>query len=391
MHRKIAPLVSLLLTVSLLVTGCSKQAEQSGLKVDGMVEAEEVDVAAKIPGRIQSIQVREGDTVKAGQVLAYIEVKELKEKEKQAQAAVEAARAQYEKAKNALLLQEKASEADIQAAQAAVNQAMSQYDKAKKGPRAQQIEQARAKLDQAKAALEVAEKSYERTKQLFESGAASQQMLDEVKAKYEAARQEMRYAEEGLKLLEEGTQEEDIRAAAAAVQQAQAALLKAEAGKIQDLIARNAVQMAEADLKRAEAALAEVRSNLEEATIKAPCDGIIVTKYVDEGEMIATGMPLFTIQQPEKNWVNVKVKETEVGQIKEGQKVKVTSSNFPGKTFEGRVESIRQKPDYATQRATNERGDKDIVAYNVKVRLDNPELKAGMSVTVNFQAPQEEK
>lgn len=255
MHRKIAPLVSLLLIVSLLVTGCSKQAEQSALKVDGVVEAEEVDVAAKIPGRIQSVQVKEGDTVKAGQVLAYIEVKELKEKEKQAQAA----------------------------------------------------------------------------------------------------------------------------------------LLKAEAGKIQDLIARNAVQMAEADLKRAEAALAEVRSNLEEATIKAPSDGIIVTKYVEEGEMIAAGMPLFTIQQPGKNWVNVKVKETQVGQIKEGQKVKVTSPNFPGKTFDGQVESIRQKPDYATQRAANERGDKDIVAYNVKVRLDNPELKAGMSVTVDFQVPQEEK
>lgn len=80
-----------------------------------------------------------------------------------------------------------------------------------------------------------------------------------------------------------------------------------------------------------------------------------------------------------------------MGPIKEGRKVKVTSSNFPGKTFDGRVESIRRKPDYATQRATNERGDKDIVAYNVKVRLDNPELKAGMSVTVDFQAIQEEK
>ncbi|GFN21823.1 HlyD family secretion protein [Thermanaeromonas sp. C210] len=391
MRRRMVPALSLFLILILMLTGCSKRDEELAFKVDGVVEAEEVDVAAKIPGRIETIQVKEGDTVKAGQVLAYIEVKELKEKEKQAQAALEAARAQYEKAQNALLLQEKASEADLQAARAALNQAMSQYDKAKKGPRAQQVEQARAKLDQAKAALEVAEKSYQRTKQLFESGAVSQQVLDEVKAKYEAARQEMRYAEEGLNLLEEGTQEEDIRAAAAAVQQAQAALLKAEAGKIQVLIAKSAVQMAEADLKRAEAALAEVRSNLEEAAVKAPRDGVIAVKYVDEGEMIAAGMPLFTIQQPEKNWVNVKVKETLVGQIKEGQKVKVTSPNFPGKTFDGQVESIRQKPDYATQRATNERGEKDIVAYNVKVRLDHPELKAGMSVTVDFQATQEEQ
>lgn len=191
MRRKAMLRLALLIFV-LIFTGCSPKGEQLALRIDGIVEAEEVDVAAKIPGRIEAITVKEGDTVKAGQVLAYIEVKELKEKEKQAQAAVEAARAQYEKAKNALSLQEKASEADIQAAQAALNQAMSQYDKAKKGPRSQQIEQARAKLEQAKAALEVAEKSYQRTRQLFEAGAASQQMLDEVKAKYEAARQEMR-------------------------------------------------------------------------------------------------------------------------------------------------------------------------------------------------------
>ncbi|MGB9783103.1 MAG: HlyD family secretion protein [Moorellaceae bacterium] len=391
MSRKIKPLVSLLLVVPVLLAGCGDGDRQADLKVDGLVEAEEVDVAAKIAGRLESILVKEGEAVKAGQVLAYIEVKELKEKEKQAQAAVEAARAQYEKAQNALLLQERASEADLQAAHAALEQAAAQYDKVKKGARAQQIEQARAKLEQARAALEVAEKSYQRTKQLFESGAVSQQALDEVKAKYAAARQDLRMAEESLSLLEEGSQAEDIRAAEAAVQQAQAAVLKAEAGKMQDLVARNAVQMAEADLKKAEAALAEVRSGLEEAVIKAPCDGVVVSKYVDEGEVIAAGMPLFTLQQPEKNWVSVKVKETQVARIKEGQKVTVTSPDFPGRTFEGRVESIRQKPDYAAQRATNERGDRDLVAYNVKVRVDNPELRAGMSATVDFQAPQEEK
>ncbi|MGB9662942.1 MAG: biotin/lipoyl-binding protein, partial [Moorellaceae bacterium] len=145
MSRKIKPLVSLLLVVPVLLAGCGDGDRQADLKVDGLVEAEEVDVAAKIAGRLESILVKEGEAVKAGQVLAYIEVKELKEKEKQAQAAVEAARAQYEKAQNALLLQERASEADLQAAHAALEQAAAQYDKVKKGARAQQIEQARAK------------------------------------------------------------------------------------------------------------------------------------------------------------------------------------------------------------------------------------------------------
>nr|WP_243137252.1 efflux RND transporter periplasmic adaptor subunit [Desulfofundulus thermobenzoicus] len=366
--------------------GCAgKDTNKQDLIIDGTVEAQEVDVSIKIPGRIESIAVNEGDKVKAGQVLAYIDAREIKDKRDQAQAALDLARAQYEKAKNSLTLQEKVSEADVQMAAAALEQARAQYDKALNGPRAQQVEQARAKLKEAQAALDVAEKTYQRTKELYASGVIPQQTLDEVKAKYDAAQQEMRYAQEAVSLLEEGTQAEDIRTAAAAVQQARAALAKAEASKIQDLLANNSVQMAAADLKRAQATLAEAQANLDEATVKAPCDGIIVAKNVNTGEMVTPGMPIFTIQQPEKNWVNVKVKETIVGQLKEGQEVTMTSAGFPGKTFNGRIEAIRQKPDFATRRATNDRGDKDLITYNVKIRLDNPELKAGMTVTVNFQ------
>ncbi|MDK2814093.1 MAG: HlyD family secretion protein [Thermoanaerobacter sp.] len=323
--------------------------------------------------------------------MAYIEINELRDKEKQAEAAVEAAQAQYNQAKHALLLQEKVSEADIQAAQAALEQAIAQYDRVNNGARAQEIEQAKAKLDEAKATLEAAEKSYQRMKQLFEVRAISQQTLDEVKAKYEVAKDEVHYAEEALSLLEEGARQEDIRAAAAAVKQAKAAIMKAEAAKLQVATANDAVQMAEANLKSAKAALDEVKRTVDDATIKAPCDGIITVKYVEEGEIVSAGMPIFTIQQPNENWVNVKVKETQVGKMKVGQKVKVTSSNFPGEVFTGQIESINQKPEYATQRSTNERGEKDIITYNVKVRLNNAKLKAGMSVTVDFNGSKEGK
>ncbi|HHW43243.1 MAG TPA: HlyD family efflux transporter periplasmic adaptor subunit [Desulfotomaculum sp.] len=386
MRKRFLKLTAIILTGLVLAGGCAgKDTNKQDLIIDGTVEAQEVDVSIKIPGRIESIAVNEGDKVKAGQVLAYIDAREIKDKRDQAQAALDLARVQYEKAKNSLTLQEKVSEADVQMAAAALEQARAQYDKALNGPRAQQVEQARAKLKEAQAALDVAEKTYQRTKELYASGVIPQQTLDEVKAKYDAAQQEMRYAQEAVSLLEEGTQAEDIRTAAAAVQQARAALAKAEASKIQDLLANNSVQMAAADLKRAQATLAEAQANLDEATVKAPCDGIIVAKNVNTGEMVTPGMPIFTIQQPEKNWVNVKVKETIVGQLKEGQEVTMTSAGFPGKTFNGRIEAIRQKPDFATRRATNDRGDKDLITYNVKIRLDNPELKAGMTVTVNFQ------
>ncbi|WP_434578067.1 HlyD family secretion protein [Thermoanaerobacterium thermosaccharolyticum] len=393
-NKKSIYFLILILIYSLILSGCSNGAKTNASNsylIDGVVENQEVDVSSKLPGRIETVKVKEGDTVKAGQVLAYLEIKELNDKEKQAEAAVEAALAQYNNAKDTYQLQQKVNDADIQAAQAALDQATAQYNKVKNGARSQEIEQAKAKLDEAKAALDVAEKSYQRTSQLFEAGAASQQTLDEVKAKYQAASDDVHYAEEALSLIQEGAQPEDIKAAAAAVEQAKAAIMKAEAGKLQTAIAGDAVKMAEANLNAAKAALDEVKANIEDATIKAPCDGIITVKNVEEGEIVSAGTPIFTIQQPKDNWVNVKVKETQVGKIKVGQKVKVTSADFPKEVFTGVVESINEKPDYAAQRSTNERDDKDIVAYNVKVRLDNEKLKAGMSVTVDFSGSKEEK
>jgi multidrug efflux pump subunit AcrA (membrane-fusion protein) len=160
--HKVAYLLAFILVISMTITGCGNELQKNEptLAIDGVVEAKEVDVSSKIAGRIEKVNVQEGDTVKAGQVLAYIEINELRDKEKQAEAAVEAAQAQYNQAKHALLLQEKVSEADIQAAQAALEQAIAQYDRVNNGARAQEIEQAKAKLDEAKATLEAAEKSY---------------------------------------------------------------------------------------------------------------------------------------------------------------------------------------------------------------------------------------
>ncbi|WP_041458816.1 efflux RND transporter periplasmic adaptor subunit [Ammonifex degensii] len=99
---------------------------------------------------------------------------------------------------------------------------------------------------------------------------------------------------------------------------------------------------------------------------------------------MATGALIVTIQQPSRNWADFKVNEKLVSKFKEGQEVKISSPDLPGKTFTGKVESINRKPDYAARRPTHERGEKELVAYNVKVRLDNPELRAGMTVILHL-------
>ena len=70
---------------------------------------------------------------------------------------------------------------------------------------------------------------------------------------------------------------------------------------------------------QAQAALQEVNVNLDETEIRAPFGGIITAKYVEQGAMVSPGMPLVAIQDPLDNWVNVKVKETELNRYQLGQ------------------------------------------------------------------------
>ena len=88
-------------------------------------------------------------------------------------------------------------------------------------------------------------------------------------------------------------------------------------------------------------------------------------------------MPIYSLQDRADNWVDFKVKETEIGDFNVGDKVKLQGRNDT-LIIDGIVESIRRKADFATQKATSERGDVDIMAFNVKIRTDNEAIWSGM-------------
>lgn len=93
--------------------------------------------------------------------------------------------------------------------------------------------------------------------------------------------------------------------------------------------------------------------------------------------MVSTGMPLVAIQDPLDNWVNIKVKETELGKYSLGQEVKVKARD--GKlVLPGTIAEISNKPEFATYRATNERGESDIITFNVKIRVNSDKVRPGM-------------
>ena len=118
--------------------------------------------------------------------------------------------------------------------------------------------------------------------------------------------------------------------------------------------------------------------SLDETEIKAPFDGVITAKYIEEGSMISLGTPRVAVQDPTDNWVNFKVPETRLKEFHLGQQVTLLARDGKTKVI-GTITDISKKSEFATQRATSERGDDtDIISFNIKVQVNDSFLRPGM-------------
>ncbi len=202
-----------------------------------------------------------------------------------------------------------------------------------------QVAAARAQAAQAKAGMELAKLDLDRVTTLYNADAVSRQMYDGAKTKYDVSVESYQQALSGVKAYEEGVQ--------------------------------------------------QVVVNIEDTYIKSPIDGIITSKYVNQGALVSTGMPIYGVQNPNDNWVNFKVPETILDQFHVGQELKLEGRN-KNLHVTGTIVDISQKPDFATKRATSERGNAtDIISYNVKVQINDPKIFPGMRFKmVDYSLPQ---
>ena len=311
----------------LSVAGCgSKSSDKDDNVTWGRADAKEIDVNSKISGRVVELLVKEGDHVKAGQVIAHIDKRDLEAQKDQLNAAIEALQAQQVQASATTSMQS--------------------------GTSSSALSQAQAARDKARADLALCESDYQRYSDLVESGAVSRQVYEQYATKYNVAQ--------------------------AAYAQADSAVAQASSGLMVTSVNQAGESAVAKKIAQAEAQLEQLEVSLDETEIKAPFDGVITKKYIEEGSMISTGTPLVAVQDPEDNWVDIKVPETQLGDFKVGQDVELLARD--GKTkVTGTITDISKKAEYATQRATSERGDEsDIVSFNVKIQVNAPELRPGM-------------
>ncbi|RJP71123.1 MAG: efflux RND transporter periplasmic adaptor subunit [Candidatus Abyssobacteria bacterium SURF_17] len=215
-----------------------------------------VEIRSKVDGLIKTVAVDEGDQVSKGQVIIEIDKDILESRVREARAALERARARYEQ----------------------------------------------AQIEASPSEMELAQKKHERLQQLFSTGFASQQELDDAETALTVAR-------------------EVYRAKQAAV------------------------SMAKAELSAIQAALDRAENELRYATIESPLDGIVLSRSVDAGAAVASvastmGTLLMTLADVREMHFVGDVDETDIGMVRDGMPARISVESYPGKKFHGTVKRI---------------------------------------------------
>lgn len=294
-------------------------------EVIGMVDADYVDVAAEFPGRLDSLLVRQGDTIRKGQLLGVLRSTEINAVRNQALAAIDAAKGQL------ALLQKGARPEAIKAADNLYNITQQQY--------------------------ELMQKTYQRMQNLFNDDVISGQEKDLVYFKLQAAKKEMETAKLNMDMLQQGSRPELIATAAAIVKQAEQGY--------------------------------ELTKALSDNTyIHAPSDGIITSMVIAEGEIVAIGYPLMTIQKPSTYHITCNIRQDDMKAVPLGARLKVRVPGCDPEHFDAEVFKAAPSLTFANWVPVKEQGKFELRTFTIDLKPVNQAaikgLRPGMTASLSL-------
>jgi HlyD family secretion protein len=370
----------LILAAAASAASCGKSAD-GRILVSGNIEAEPVELAFQIPGRILSVRISEGVRVNAGDVVAELDNAEL-EKELALRAAdLDAARAALAE------LEAGTRPEEIGRADAAVAQAREKLREIEAGPRLEEIASANASLTSARADSARAAAEYNRVRQLYDESVAPERDLEFANAAMIAAEARAKSAEEYLHLLQSGSRPEQIAQAKAAHRQAEKQLELAKNGPRKETL-----DAARARLKSAETAVEYAKVKISRAVLRTPVSGIVLSEGARAGEYVSPGTPVGTAADISTVFLRAYIEERDLGRVKLGAPVNVTTDSFSGKKYAGKIVFIASDAEFTPKNIQTQKERVKLV-YRIKVEIPNPgfELKPGMSADAEIAPAKTEK
>jgi HlyD family secretion protein len=357
----------------------NQRGEGTDIPVSGNIEVTTVDVSFKIPGKIEGLSVDEGNQVQERQLIASLEHRDLLAQKAKAEATLDAAKSRIPTLQKNIELQDQATLQEISQAEAAGDVAQARLQQLLTGSRPQEIQAAKANLEQTQADTVKRKADMERAQKLFQDNYISAQDWDSAKNAYEVAAANQKKAEENYALVVEGPRKEEIAAARAQWEQAQASLKLAKARRIQVEVSRKELATAQAQVKEAASAIEVIQTQIEYSQLYAPISGVVLVKNSEPGEFIVPGGAVVTLGDMERPWLKAFITEGDLGKVKLGQKVSVTTDSYPGKVYPGKITFISSEAEFTPKNVQTAKERVKLV-YRIKVALENPhrELKPGM-------------
>jgi HlyD family secretion protein len=381
MKKKIIPVLILAVVAAAIFAARSWLRKDNGglVRVSGNIELTEVNLSFKLAGRLAERAVDEGDRVKKGMIVARLDKEQLLRQSDRARAAVESADSLRMQQSSTIDLQAETLEAQIQQRAAEVKAAQSRLSELLAGSRAQEKQQARAAVERAQTEYQRSANDWKRAQTLFKNEDISAADYDQYRTRFETAEAQRKTAGEQLSLVLEGPRQEDIQTARAQLAQSEAALRMAQAQRIELKRRRQEMGMRIADVAQRKADVAVLNTQLADSDIASPIDGVVLVKSGEPGEVLAAGTTVLTVGDIEHPWLRAYIGERDLGRVKLGDKAKVTTDSFPGKTYWGRVSFISAEAEFTPKQiqTTEERVK---LMYRIKIELENPrgELKSNM-------------
>lgn len=305
------------------------------VQANGRIEGDHYTVSSKWPGRVIELPAREGDLINKGQVMLKLDDTQLRAKVNQAESAVDVINAQLKAASTALTVFKKNVPLKIDTAKAA-------------------LDYADARRISSLATEAQMRKDAERFQELLKRATVERRRSEQADLSWKVAR----------------AQHSTARAART---QAEKLLAEAELGRDQIKAKEAEVDALAAQVTQAEAALAEAQSVLNDLVIQAPASGMITTRIVDSGEMVAAGSPLFDIVDLDRLYLKVYVPEKEIGKVRLGLPAQIYTDAFPDKPFPATLRYIASAAEF-TPKEVQTPDERVKLVYAVKLYLDkNPE------------------
>ena len=305
----------------------NKETPTAGLTLYGNVDIRKVDLAFRVGGRVAQLLPVEGDRLTAGQLVARLEATPYRD--------------------------------ELALANAHQAQAQALLAKFEAGSRPQEVAQARALVAERKATLANLEIDYARKQSLLASGVIPRQAFDDVSARRREAKARLETARQGLNLATAGFRAEDVAAA-------------------------------RADLAAATAQLATAKTRLADTELAAPEGGVLLTRVVEPGAVVAPGQTVVTLSLDDPIWVRAYVEEPDLGRIAPGMAARIYTDSAPDHPYAGQIGFISPEAEF-TPKTVQTEALRTRLVYQVRIIAQNPDrgLRQGMPVTVKIEAAAE--